>query len=190
MFKWIYNKTIRSHTPKKVVVHNGVPALTGHLLDSNDHREEWEEMLMAAIRNQSLNGCKVVEVAGGLGICTAEIAKRVGPDGNVISYEVDDERIEIMIETLALNKVSDTVEVRHEYVEELNEDCDVLILDCEGSETDILTSDYGNPKTIIVETHPVFDVPTKEIRDLLERDGYKITRVREGTNIDVIEAQR
>lgn len=190
MLKWLYDKILRTHTPKKVIVHNGIPALTGHLLDSNDHREEWEEMLMAAIRNQSLDGCKVIEVAGGLGICTAEIAKRVGPDGNVISYEVDDDRIDIMSETLALNKVSNTVEVRHEYVEELDEDCDVLVLDCEGSETDILKSDYGNPETIIVETHPIFDVPTSEIRSILERDGYDINCIREGTNIDIIEASQ
>lgn len=190
MFRWLYDSTIRQYLPRKVIVHNGVPARTGRLLDANDHREDWEAMLMAAIRNQSLEGCKVIEVAGGLGICTAEIAKRVGPDGNVVSYEVDDERIEIMAETLALNRVSDTVDIRHEYVESLDEDCDVLILDCEGSETEILKSDYGDPETIIVETHPVFDVPTEEVREILEDDGYDIARVREGTNIDVLEAHR
>jgi hypothetical protein len=188
MIRWLYDRTVRPLLPRKVIVHNGIPARTGRLLDSNDHREQWEELLMEAIRNQPLDGRKIVEVAGGFGICTAEMAKRAGPDGRVISYEVDPERIEAMAETLELNKVRQSVEIRNQYVESVDDDCDILVLDCEGSEREILADDYGDPETIIVETHPVFDVPTEETQETLEEDGYEITAIYEGKNIDVIEA--
>lgn len=190
MFRWLYDRTIRPYLPRKVIVHNGIPARTGRLLDANDHRRDWEKMLMAAIRSQSFGGSKVIEIAGGLGICTAEIAKRAGSNGEVISYEVDEDRVEIMSETLELNRVRNAVDIRHDYVESIDEDCDVLILDCEGSEIEILESGYGDPQTIIVETHPVFDVPTEEVQKILKQDGYHIARVREGVNIDVVEAHR
>jgi len=189
MLRWLYDKTIRPYLPRKVIVHNGVPARTGRLLDKRDHRMQWESMLLAAIRNQYLEDCKIIEVGGGLGICTAELAKRAGPNGKVISYEADTDRVETMKETLKLNRVRDAVEVKDQYVDSLDQDCDVLVLDCEGAEQQILSKeDYGNPDTIIVETHPVFDVPTEEIKNILKNDGYTIVNIREGSNIDIIEA--
>lgn len=188
MIKRVYDTFVRPVLPPKVIVHNGVPAKTGRLLDKTDHRKDWEQLLMAAIRSQPLSGCDVVEVGGGLGICTAEIAKRVGPTGSVISFEADDDRIEKMNETLELNCVSDVVEVKNEYRTDVTTDCDVLVLDCEGAERQVLSGEYGDPDTVIAETHPVFDVPTQEIEDALERDGYGIETVHEGSNIDVIVA--
>jgi hypothetical protein len=52
---------------------------------------------------------------------------------------------------------------------------DVYVLDCEGSETDILLHDV--PDTVIVETHGCFGAPTDDIRGILDEKGFNIEHV-------------
>lgn len=189
--RWVYNRVLRPFLPHKVIVHNGIPANTGRLLDAQNHRETWEEDLMRAIRSRSFCGKHVVEVGTGFGICTAEIAKRVGPDGKVIAYEGDSDRVEKAIETLKLNGVMGVVDLHAEYVKCIDEDPDILVTDCEGCEAELLDGDYGSPNIVIVETHPTFGVPTDDITSSLMRDGYQISDVyssQEG--IDVVVGEK
>ena len=188
MLRWLYNETIRPYLPRKVIVHNGVPARTGYLLDSTDHRENWKKPLLNAIRDQSLEGRKIVEVGGGTGICTAELAKRSSRKGEVISYEADADSIETMEETLKLNKVRDIVTVREEYLKSVDIPCDILVLDCEGSEKNILEREHGNPKTVIVETHPSYGVSNEVVQEILTASGYTNPILHNGSETDVIEA--
>jgi precorrin-6B methylase 2 len=185
----VYNALIRPHLPQKVAVHNGIPARTAGLFDTTDQRTEWEKPLMAAIRSHVKSGHNVVEIAGGLGICTAAAAQHVGNEGTVTTFEADDDRVEKLAETVSLNKLSNRVTIRHAIVGELEIDiesnadvipisdvpnCDVLILDCEGAETRILDEYVEKPKYVLVETHGFLGSSREEVSELLHSQGYEI----------------
>ena len=53
-------------------------------------------------------------------------------------------------------------------------ECDVLELDCEGSEISILTRLTFQPRVILVETHGVYGSPTRQVSALLESRGYTV----------------
>jgi hypothetical protein len=54
-------------------------------------------------------------------------------------------------------------------------DCDVLEMDCEGSEVAILTQMTIRPRAILVETHGNLNAPTYEVRSILEFMDYDVT---------------
>ncbi len=59
-------------------------------------------------------------------------------------------------------------------VEEL-EECDVLELDCEGSEYEIIKNINFKPRALIVEVHPwLFEKSIEDFFDLLDKKGFKI----------------
>jgi hypothetical protein len=53
-------------------------------------------------------------------------------------------------------------------------ECDVLLLDCEGSEIGILEKLTVQPRVILVESHGMYDSPSQEIEELLKRQSYSI----------------
>lgn len=188
-FQAVYNALIRPYLPRKIAVYNGIPARTAGLFDTTDQRTEWKAPLMAAIRNNVKSGHNVVEIAGGLGICTVAAAQHVGSEGHVTTFEADDDRVEKLTETISLNKLSSRVTVRHAIVGKLeieiesNADviplsdvpsCDVLVLDCEGAELHILDEYEGNPKYMIVETHGFLGSSREEVSELLRAQGYEV----------------
>jgi tRNA A58 N-methylase Trm61 len=178
-----------------LAINNGTPSRTAKLCDIStfwDPVISYEEDFLQLLRDTELENKSIVEVGGGFGVCTAEIATRARPDGEVVTHEAKDERCVILHDTLQMNHVADMVDVRNQRVESVSEDCDVLVLDCEGSEREILGADYyGDPDTVIVETHPVFGAPTTQIKRELEVDGYQIlTEWRNGDEPGFLKAQR
>jgi hypothetical protein len=189
-----YDATLRHRLPRKIVVHNGVAVRSGRLLDATDAKPDYEASLVAAIRERVAPGDDVVIVGGGRGVSAVVAARRAGPDGSVILYEGAASQIGLVEETLALNEAADGVTVEHAVVVDPRDlwseaedaervdpatlpNCDVLVLDCEGSEVEIVR-DGNLPRTVVVETHGVFDAPTEQTRSLLEDRGYEIRRDR------------
>lgn len=185
-----YDTTIRDKLPKKITVHNGVAVRSGALFDSTDVKPDYEESLVAAMRERVSSGDDVVIVGGGRGVSAVVGSRQAGADGSVAVYEGAASQVEMIEETVSLNQATDAVSVNHAIVgdpRELWSDadgadrmaadelpaCDVLVLDCEGSEVDIVP-EADLPDIVIVETHGVFDAPTDETRSLLVERGYEI----------------
>jgi Methyltransferase FkbM domain len=53
--------------------------------------------------------------------------------------------------------------------------CDVLELDCEGSEVGILRDMLIEPRIVAVETHGFLGAPTGDVRNVLENRGYQVS---------------
>lgn len=184
-----YDVAIRQRLPRKIVVHNGVPVRSGRLLDATDVKPDYEESLLAAMRSRIEHGDDIVVVGGGRGVSTVVARRLAADEGSVTVYEGATSQLELVRETLALNQIDD-VTVNHAVVgdpQALWDDegeadrvkpvelpaCDLLVLDCEGSEVGILEA-VDLPETVIVETHGVFDAPTDETWELLEGRGMSV----------------
>lgn len=138
-------------------------------------------------------GERVVIVGGGDGATAIRAAKRVGRSGSVMIYEGGDRAARLLEERLASGGVDSICSVHHAIVgpeidvyggdaahaltvapEDLP-DCDILELDCEGSEIDILRSLTIRPRAIIVEIHPfLFPDDPCWVLDRLTALGYRI----------------
>lgn len=189
-----YDALIRQWLPRKIVVHNGVATRSGRLFDVTDVKPDYEVSLVAAMREQIEAGDDVVIVGGGYGVSAVVARRYAGRNGSVTVYEGAASQISTIEETLSLNESSDGVTVNHAIVGDgqnvWEEDtgaprlspteipsCDILALDCEGSEVEIIEKS-NLPKTVIVETHGVFDAPTAKTRQLLIDKGFSITEDR------------
>ncbi|WP_254272262.1 hypothetical protein [Haloarcula marina] len=155
---------------------------------------DYEVELLAAIESQVDPGDKVVIVGGGNGISTVRAAQLAGPDGHVLTYEGNRRRVSAIQNTAALNDVADRVQVEHAIVgppkEIVGNDyeadgathiepatippCNVLEMDCEGSEREIIRDLKITPQIIIVETHPAYDTPVTTISTELADLGYTV----------------
>ncbi|QRV13990.1 hypothetical protein JMJ58_13675 [Haloterrigena salifodinae] len=157
-------------------------------------KPDYEVSLVAAMREQIEAGDDVVIVGGGYGVSAVVARRYAGRNGSVTVYEGAASQISTIEETLSLNESSDGVTVNHAIVGDgqnvWEEDtgaprlspteipsCDILALDCEGSEVEIIEKS-NLPKTVIVETHGVFDAPTAKTRQLLIDKGFSITEDR------------
>lgn len=186
----LYNRVLRPHLPRKLAVCNGVTARAVRLFDFTDIIPDYESALITGIRENVQSGDEVVVVGGGYGVSSVIVAKNVG-SGSVLCFEGAAAHIEIIEETLDINDASDSVTVRHAIVGENPElyqsangaetlavselpECDVLVLDCEGTEREILTNLQIRPRSIVVETHGQFGSPTALIEDLLVDENYSI----------------
>lgn len=198
----VFNKYIRPHTPRRIAVYNGVAIRDIRLFDPTDVRQGYEEPLIAAIRNRVTEGDTVVVVGGGRGVSSVAAAHRVGRSGTVTTYEGAKKRYELAAETIELNKADEVTEIHHTVVGsavQLADDagdvdtlhpsdlpaCDVLVMDCEGTEDEILDSLNDWPETIIVETHGFLDVPEAEIEARLETNGYEV--INRGVENDALD---
>lgn len=77
-----------------------------------------------------------------------------------------------------------------DYVKQINEGCDILVLDCEGSEKEILNDSHRNPQNLYWKPDPVANASTDTVKDILKRNGYKVDEIYMGKETDVIEAHR
>jgi hypothetical protein len=182
--KKIYNMTLRPHLPRKIGILNGVPARYPRLFDESDIINNYEAALIGALRETVKSTDHVVIVGGGFGVSSV-VASRYG--SHVTVFEAGD-RYEILCETLEINDVSDSITPKKSLVGpqvsvkgSVTETtvspadlpaCDVLELDCEGSEVEILRNLEIRPRVIIVECHAVFDAPESTVRRELDRLGY------------------
>lgn len=154
-----------------------------------------EAALRESLSDVVNEGDTVVIVGGGYGISTVVAAKHVGQSGEVIVFEGSSDQVETVTETIELNQVTNRVEVNHAVVGDFSDfaadaygesreavevdpadlpACDVLELDCEGTEREILCNMNQRPRAIIVETHGFLDVPEEEVRTNLEQINYKV----------------
>lgn len=190
-----YNTLIRSKVPKRVVSYNGVSVRASRLGDSlvpwhNRDIPGYESALIKGIRRYVESGDTVVVIGGGWGVSTVVAARTSSPDGQVITFEGAAEAITKVKDTVQLNDVNDRVSIRHAIVAQAISirgdgedaqvvdptdlpDCDVLVLDCEGAEVEILDEMEIRPRSIVVETHGIFDATESNVRDKLNSAGYE-----------------
>lgn len=186
-----YNIFVRPYLPQKIAVYNGVPIRAVKLFDQTVTFPEYEEALIGNIRKYARNGDTILQVGGGRGPSAVAAARAVEPDGEVIVYEGGKEYVEKIQETLDLNGVRELVKVKLGTVgegrnvwgdstdtdiidpEKLPE-CDILVLDCEGAEQVILPQLEIKPEILIVESHGDLGSPTSEVKQNLQKMGYKI----------------
>ncbi|QIB74230.1 hypothetical protein G3I44_07930 [Halogeometricum borinquense] len=155
-------------------------------------KSAYEQALIRTIRREVKTGDSVTVVGGGNGISSVAAAKQAGPSGTVRVYEGSEERTEIIRNVFDINDVSNRCEISHGVVGpsisvEGNDDmaesidprslaeCDILELDCEGSEVTILKEMNIRPRIVIVETHAHFDAPAALVREILNERGYSVT---------------
>lgn len=176
---------------RKIGVYNGVAVRKDVLLRPDDVQTNYEKALISQIRNTVELGEQIVVIGGGNGVSTTVAARRAGELGHVISFEGSETRVEIARETTVLNKVSDRVVVKHAIISDAHQlfskagaasqiepdalpECDVLVMDCEGSELNILQSMSVRPRAIVVETHAFFDSPEQKVRKALREMDYSV----------------
>lgn len=200
----IYNVAVRPFLPKKIGVMNGVPVRNRKLLDQTDVDPNYEEALVKALRENVTDSDEIVVVGGGVGVSTVIGARHAD---HVTVFEAGD-RYETLCETVKINNVSESVDARRALVgpdisvtgttanqsvdpEDLPE-CDILELDCEGAELAILRNLQIRPRTIIVESHGVFDAPATAVREKVTALGYSVENqavVNEDKGVFVITAE-
>lgn len=165
---------------QKIAVYNGVAVRDRGLLDATDHEPEYKQALCDALANATDDGDHVCMVGGGRGVAAVHAA-RAGARVDV--FEAAEEMVALVGETARLNDVELTV--KHAIVGSVCDPYgstsrakrvgpeslagDILVLDCEGAETDILP--VAGFETVIVETHPRFGAPTE---DVVEATGGEV----------------
>lgn len=153
---------------------------------------DYEAALVKGLNMVVKPGMTIVVVGTGLGVTAVVAARLTGPDGKVICYEGSRLNVARAREAFRRNGVADCATVHHAIVGPAigvyHDDasappvdladlprCDVLELDCEGSERQIITDLPFRPGHILVETHGVHGAPTEEIAELLRQQGYDTT---------------
>lgn len=161
-------------------------------LPSPSDEPAYELKLMHGLEQTIRPGDRIVVVGGGMGITSAHAARLAGPTGRVVCYEGAVERIPEIELTASRNGLSDRIEVRNEIVGDPISiyggrptdhsirprqlpDCDVLELDCEGSERGIFAEMTIRPRAIVVETHGSSGSPTYGTKVRLEAMGYAVS---------------
>lgn len=181
--------------PREPADYNGVEVLAGsplyRLLGISPDRPTYEDGIVGSLRSYLTGGEDVVVVGGGWGVSTVVAAECVGETGHVYTYEGSKRNKKRVEETVRLNDVADRTTVRHAVVGEPvslhgeqggaerlgpNDlpDADVYVLDCEGSEIDILEPSLPGPAVIIVETHGMYDAPPGDVENILLDGNYEI----------------
>jgi len=159
----------------RIGVYNGVAVPDRAILDANDHLPDYKCELVSAVRDAVEPGDRVTLVGGGRSVAAVHAA-RVG--GEVTVIEAGREAARLSSHVAALNGTHFAVEyavvgeagamageVSGFNIDPADLSGDVLVLDCEGAETDILPVDGF--ETVIVETHPEHGAPADAvIRDL------------------------
>lgn len=201
--------------PHKIESQNGVAVRNKWIGHPTDVSPRYEQELIAGIRETVRPSDRIAVVGAHHGVSSVVAARHTeGGSGEVCAFEAEDAAIDKILETLSLNKVEGKVSVHHAVVEVAKDvygdfsgaddidadelpECDVLVMDCEGAESEILQNMTQRPRNIIVETHGRFDAPTETIESLLQEAGYEIVSVtpvddieENQEDIDVIVAER
>lgn len=193
---FIYNRHIAPLLPKEIAVYNG----TNINANQSSHlvfpfrvadRPSYESGLISSLEAHVTEGDHTVIVGGGWGVTAVKAAQSAGDSGSVTVYEGSASEIEKIKWTVQLNTVPDVISVHHNIVGSLVSlrgnagdptqlsptelpECDVLELDCEGSEIHILKNMDIRPRVIIVESHGMYDVPPTKIKSLLNELSYTV----------------
>jgi hypothetical protein len=160
-------------------------------VNTESDRPDYESGLVDGIDEHVRVGDTVVIVGGGYGVTVLAAAEKVTAEGSVIVYEGAASSVDHIRELIEAKGVSDRVQVRHAVVGEPRSlrgdrgnaravapaelpDCDVLELDCEGTEMEILPAMNVRPRVVLVETHGTYDAPSDAVESELETLGYEI----------------
>jgi hypothetical protein len=197
LFHHLYKNFIRLVLPNSdQILYAGIPVGYRKVADqliSRDFNDApgYEQALVTALRANIKRGDQVVIVGGGLGVTSVVAALAAGETGHVECFEGDLRDIVKIRRVAQLNGVLDRITARHAIVgktiavsgnaaeaptvrpSELPA-CDVLELDCEGSEIGILGEMTIRPRVISVETHGFLGAPSASVRKLLQSHGYQV----------------
>lgn len=183
-----------SESEPRTVVYNGVGIPTATPEEEQDYWPEFEDGTSTALRRRVRRGDSVVVVGGGRGITTVVAARMTHFEGAVITYEANSEMLETLQRTVEVNRVADLVTLEHAAVGPVTDRaeemfgpsdgdrldpadlpaCDVLELDCEGSELEVLRGMECRPRAIVVETHEPLGVPSEDVCEVLDKMDYRI----------------
>jgi len=197
-------KQIEVHNDISIFVEKKVPIFFNRIKNN----KVTEEGIAAAHRKLTCLGDRVVIIGGGLGVSAVTTSKLVGDNGKVMVYEGGDKSFKNLNQTIKLNNLEKVCNVYYATVDNgvdiyggnsINSikvssidlpDCDVLELDCEGTEVEILRNIKINPRVIIVEIHPwlFFDNPECIMHEL-EFKGYKIIYRSGHDGVEINEGQ-
>lgn len=164
-----------------------------HYFDRYSDSPVREDGVVSSHKAVTQSGDSIVVVGGGHGVTVVRAANIVGSSGRVTVYEGGKEAVKEIRRVLDMNNVGDRCEVHHAIVgtardvyggdsatadtihpSELPE-CDVLELDCEGSEIDILLESTIQPRVIIAELHPwEYQETPDDLLEILSEQGYEI----------------
>lgn len=148
----------------------------------------YEQELFAELRTALTPGDRVCIIGGGLGITTVVASRNAD---QVITYEagrVNARNIQRTIDyhnidnvNLVPKPVGNPVSIwgrepasQQAISAESLPECDVLKFDCEGSEIEVLETMAIRPRTIVVESHGIYDSPSNEVAKYLTSLGYEI----------------
>lgn len=155
------------------------------------NKPNYESALIDGLRQSVCPGNKVTVIGGGAGVTTVIAAQLAGPNGHVTCFEGGVAQFDMVKKAVLLNGVNDLVSVHHAFVGNAEHvysskatatevlvkdlpDCDVLEMDCEGSELEILRNIKIRPRVILVESHGMFGSPSRTLHALLEEHGYLV----------------
>lgn len=173
---------------------NGVAVPGTDFEDDRDNYPTYEQVVVDALRRHVRRGDSVVVVGGGWGTTTVVAARMTHFEGDVTTFEPSPKMLEIIQETVRVNRVAEAVTVEHAAVGSVSDsskrifglgdsdvvaptnlpECDVLDLDCEGTELEILRALEFNPRLLTVEAHPHLGCPLDEVEAQLADLGYTI----------------
>ncbi|SDY42252.1 FkbM family methyltransferase [Halobellus clavatus] len=193
----LHNHYVAPKLPRTTANYNGIKVQAARYFDPylswrNKDLPNYESGIVSGLEEHVRPGDRIAIVGGGWGVTAVKAAQETGSTGEVIVYEGSIQEVKHVEDTIKKNDVQNRVEVIHSIVgphislrgkpgeasqispEELPE-CDVLELDCEGSEIEILENLFIRPRAIVVETHGINGAPSSKVEDLLKNLSYSIT---------------
>jgi len=198
----LYRRIIRAMLPGEPVVYDGIKTAVdrkwgddalpvGWKPEGTKDAPDYEEKLLLGINRVVKPGHRVTVIGGGHGITAIAAALRTGPSGAVTCYEAGRGHARAIRRAARRNAVHDRLTVKHAVVGKAVDvwgtgspapvfsatslpECDVLEMDCEGSERLILDEMTIRPPAILVETHGHLGAPTDSIGERLIKMGYDV----------------
>lgn len=149
---------------------------------------EWK--LICGMKEVIEKGDTVSIIGGGYGISSVYASLLTGDNGEVRTYEGASSMVDNIEQACKIHNARN-VTVIHSIVSTAHSlrgrpgqasradpaelpESDVLVLDCEGSEKEIIPNISFDPRAIIVETHGLYGAPPELVKNLLADKGLKI----------------
>lgn len=173
---------------------NGVAVPGTEFDDEHDHYPTHEDAVVSGLRRHVHRGDSVVVIGGGWGTTTVVAARMTHFEGNVTTFEPSSKMLETIRRTIEVNRVEEVVTLEHASVGGVSESserifgqadgdrvapeaipkCDVLEIDCEGTELEILRGLEFSPRVLAVEAHPHLGAARTDVETRLQQLGYGI----------------
>jgi len=152
--------------------------------------ELYESKLCSAIEEAVKPDNHVVIVGGGYGVTALHAACQAGTTGKVTVFEGSKKRFKKLVRSFEINGFDSRINPVNAFVGAASgitgtpvencvsptelPNCDVLELDCEGTELELLNNLSINPRTVLVETHGLAGSSTDDCKVSLEKAGYRV----------------